>query len=222
MNPPHRQGKRPEAKVETAEAVFLFEVKAPSLLAHQRARSANPIQFPGRTFEEGMRTTIAGDHKPTLPRDNPVKDFLISAEEKFAPFHSGKVVFGILAIVWDDFIYEPITTLVHADSKGLLTPATFVKNADGSPRSFQHVDAVILMRHLQYFQQAAAEALTDRKHAFDFGHDDDLPNVLVPVPLAKEIPPFIRTGLRALHYDDPLLQRSAEYRPQEFVMWFNS
>jgi hypothetical protein len=215
-------GKRPELKVETLDSVFLFEVKAPSLLSHQRARANNPIQFPGRMFENGMRKAIASDQKPTLPRDNPVKDFLISAEAKFAPFHSQKTMFGVLIIVWDDFIFEPITTLIHEPSKGLLTVASFARNADSSPIRFPHVDGIIIVRHLLYFQQAAAETLTERQHAFDFGGADALSNVLVPVPGGKEIPMIIRAGLRAFPYDDSILQKFADYHPQEFVMWFNT
>ena len=215
-------GKRPELKAETNDAVYLFEVKAPSLLSHQRSRSENPVQFPGRMFEGAMRKMMAGDQKPILPRDNPVKDFLMSAEAKFAPFAGEKPVYGVLIVVWDDFIYEPITSLVHEASKGLLTAETFARNGDGTPITFPHVDAVFLIRHLLYFQQGAAETLTERRHAFDFGGERDLPNVHVPVPGGKEVPGFIRTGLRALQFDDEQLQNFADYRPQEFIMWFNT
>jgi hypothetical protein len=216
----NRGGKRPELKVETLESVFLFEVKAPSLASHQRVRADNPIQFPGRKFDNAMRKTIVGDQKPTLPRDNPVKDFLISAETKFAPFLSQKSVFGVLIIVWDDFIFEPITSLIHEPSKGLLTAASFARNVDDSPIIFSHIDAIIVVRHLLYFQQASAETLTERQHAFDFGGVGDLPNVLIPVPGGKEIPTIVRTGL--FPHDDPVLQNAAEYHPQEFVMWYNT
>lgn len=215
-------GKRPELKVDTTEIVFLFEVKAPSLLSHQHARSQNPTQFPGRMFDKEMRKAIAGEQEPTLPRDNPIKDFLASAEEKFAPFAEEKETVGVLVIVWDDFIFEPITSLVHEPSQGLLTTNTFVKSADGLPLTYPHIDAVIVVRHLLYFQQGAAETLTERKHAFDFGGDQDLPNILVPIPDGKPLPGFIIKGLRALHYDDEAIRHFADYRPQEFVMWFNT
>jgi hypothetical protein len=161
-------------------------------------------------FEGAMRKIMAGDQKPILPRDNPVKDFLVSAEAKFASFYGEKPVFGILVIVWNDFIFEPITSLVHEASKGLLTPETFARNADGTPTTFPHVNSVFLVRHLMYFQQGAAETLTERRHAFDFGGEQDLPNVYVPVPGGKEVPDFIRTGLRALCYQDEQLQRFAD------------
>lgn len=215
-------GKRPELKVDTPELTFLFEVKAPSLLSHQRARSENPVQFPGRMFDAAMRKMLAGEQKPILPRDNPIKDFLASAEEKFATFAREKETVGVLVVVWDDFIFEPITSLVHAPSQGLLTNETFAKTADGLPLKYPHIDAVVIVRHLLYFQQGAAETLTERKHAFDFGGDRDLPNVLVPVPDGRLLPDFLINGLRALHYDDKAIRDFAEYHPQEVVMWFNA
>jgi hypothetical protein len=214
-------GKRPELKVETPDRIYLFEVKAPSFLSHQRARSENPVQFPGRMFDGAMRKMLAGEQKPILPRDNPIKDFLASAEEKFAPFAGRKEVIGVLVVVWDDFIFEPITSLVHEPSQGLLTDRTFARRSDGSPVTYPHLDAVVVVRHLTYFQQGAAEQLAEREHAFDFGGDGDLPNVLVPVPGGKQLPDFVQSGLRAIRYDDEMLGRFADYRPQEVVIWFD-
>jgi hypothetical protein len=49
----------------------------------------------------------------TLPRDNPVKDFLVSADAKFEHFKETDANFiGVLVIIWDDFIYEPISSLI--------------------------------------------------------------------------------------------------------------
>lgn len=213
-------GKRPELKVDTPEAIYLFEVKAPSLLSHQRACAKNPAQFPGRIFDAATRQRLAEGQEPTLPRDNPIKDFLASADEKFAPFVGEKECYGVLVIVWDDHVFEPITSLVHEPSQGLLTSNSFAK-INGLPVQYLRIDAVVIVRHLLYFQQGAAEQLSERRHAFDFGGEHDLPNVLVPVPGGKRLPEFIVNGLRALPYDHEAMRELADYRPQEFVMWFN-
>jgi hypothetical protein len=89
----------------------------------------------------------AGDDGITLPRDNPVKDFLVDADAKFKAFKSKADCTTVLVIVWDDFIYEPITALAHPKS-GLLTANSFAKDANGSPMKFPNVDAVVLVRHL--------------------------------------------------------------------------
>jgi hypothetical protein len=46
----------------------------------------------------------------------------------------------MLVVVCDDFIYEPITALVHPISV-LLTESSFAKDAIGSPLTFPNVDA---------------------------------------------------------------------------------
>jgi len=215
-------GKRPELKVETDQQIFLFEVKAPALLSHQRARALNPLQFPGRMFDVSMRAMLSGEQVATLPRDNPIKDFLISAQNKFSEFNFDKETFGILIIVWDDFIYEPITSLVHEESRGLLTENSFAQDDDGAPLKYPNINSVIAVRHLLYFQQGAAERPLERNHCFDFGSDHDLPNVAMAVPGTPEIPEFVKVGLRALDHDDQRISNSADYRPQEIVMWLNT
>jgi hypothetical protein len=200
---------------------YVFEVKAPSLLMHQRARTMNPLQLPGRVFREAAErlTGAAGGGNVTLPRDNPVKDFLISSEAKFAPFKAAGPCRTYLVIVWDNFIYEPITSLV-SDHSGLFTPASFALDKHGKRLTFPSVDAVIIIRHLVYFQNAAGDRpLVDRIHAFDFGGPHALPNVFVPVPGGQVGPDFISEGLRAVPWNDPLLQHFADYRSQEFIMW---
>ena len=209
-------------KVETDEQVFLFEVKAPALISHQRARASNPLQFPGRMFDMSMRAMLAGEQAATLPRDNPVKDFLFSAQAKFSEFNSEKETWGVLIIVWDDFIYEPITSLVHEVSQGLLTENSFATDEDGAPIKFPNINSVIAIRHLLYFQEGAAERPLEREHCFDFGNENDLPNVAMSVPDTPDIPEFIKVGLRALNHDDERICNSADYRPQEMVMWFNT
>ncbi|MET4445948.1 hypothetical protein ABIB75_004230 [Bradyrhizobium sp. GM2.2] len=167
-------GKRPELLVVSPGQNFLFEVKAPSLLNHQLLRSQNGTQLPSRGIPLELAKTTAGEDGLTLPRDNPVKDFLIDADAKFASFKSKADYTSTLIILWDDFIYEPITALAHAQS-GLLTANSFAKDANGNPLTFPNVDAVVLIRHLLYFQRFAGGALTpERAHAFDFGDEASL------------------------------------------------
>ena len=115
-----RHGKRPELKVVTPEHVYLFEVKTPSLTAHARNRAKNDLQAPARMFERDILDRLAGEGGLTLPRDNPVKDFLIDAELKFAPFKAATRATSLLVIVWDDHIYEPITVLATLGIFGLI------------------------------------------------------------------------------------------------------
>jgi hypothetical protein len=213
------RGKRPELLVEASDGDFLFEVKAPSLLRHQLLRARNGVQLPSRGIPVDVADRLAGSDGVTLPRDNPVKDFLIDANEKFRIFKVARDCTSILVIVWDDFIYEPITALKH-EMSGLLTPNSFARNANGDPMTFKHIDAIVLIRHLTYFQNAAGEGdLLDRRHAFDFGDERALPNVYLPMRDGVAVASRIQDGLRALPLGHPFLQMAAEYHPSDLVFW---
>jgi hypothetical protein len=145
---------------------------------------------------------------------------LARADAKFAFFKAQGSCQSVLVIVWDDYIYEPITSLTSVVAKGLLTPQSYATSADGAPMSFANVDSVIVVRHLSYFIKAAREeALLERAHAFDFGDEAALPNVLIPVPGGAPIADFIIAGLRAIRFDDPLLRAAADYNPSELIFW---
>lgn len=172
-------------------------------------------------FERDILDRLAGEGGLTLPRDNPVKDFLIDAEAKFAPFKAATRATSLLVIVWDDHIYEPITVLTQ-EQCGLLTPSSYYIDARGGPVTFPDIDAVVLIRHLMYFKHAAGDVpLVERAHAFDFGDERALPNVFLPLPGGAQVPEFIRNGLRARPLDDRWLQHAAEYRPLEMVLWLD-
>jgi hypothetical protein len=206
--------------VTTPNASFLFEVKAPSLLEYQRLRSKNKLQAPGRAIPKEKLDALTGNLTLTMARDLPVKDFLIDADKKFAQFKALKPETSVLVIVWDDFIYEPITSLTHEDC-GLLTPNSFLKDVTNTSVQFPHIDAVVIVRHLTYFKRATAEAaLEERAHAFDFGGDCDLPNVFVPITQPTPLPDYVQKGLRAVPIDSPSLKGAADYRAQELILWF--
>ncbi|WP_312756947.1 hypothetical protein [Pulveribacter sp.] len=213
------KGKRPELRVVTPVRSFLFEVKAPSLLEHTRSRQTNAFQLPGRVLPAALVEQLSGDGRPTLPRDNPVKDFLVDANKKFAQFKAIQEETSVLVIVWDDFIYEPVTTLKH-EQCGLLTANSFLKDATGASVQFAYIDAVVVVRHLTYiFRATRDEPLLERAHALDFGDEHSLPNVFIPISDPGLVPDQIRHGLRAVSWNDPSLQLAADYRPKDIVFW---
>ncbi|MFD1328744.1 hypothetical protein [Mycoplana ramosa] len=214
-----RNGPRPEILVTSPNGRLIVEVKSPSLLNHVMARGENEVQVPyrGGIPLETARQITRGEI--TLPRDNPVFDFLRDGERKFAGFRDDGSTSSLLVIVWDDYIYEPISTLVN-EASGLLTPNSFARGADGTAERFPNVDNVILVRHLNYFVEAAAERpLMDREHGMDFGNEQALPNVVFEGHGGRPIPAFVLEALRAYPHDDPELRRFAEYNPQDVVFW---
>lgn len=209
--------KNPEIVVELEASRIGIEVKAPSITNHSQQRSTNSIQLTTRnTIGEIYRE----EENVTLPRDNPIKDFLISADKKFQGFKKhDQSFYGVLVIVWDDHIYEPITVLQDSTS-GLFTPNSFAKDLNGNPLEFKNVDGVIIVRHLHQFKLAAAEAplLDNCTDAFDFGLDtQSLPNVYIPNPNNKGIPEYVAKCLDAYPPNECM---GAEYMPQDVVFWF--
>lgn len=213
------KGKRPELRITTPERSFLFEVKTPALLAHIENRKTNPFQTAGRVFPQNHLAMLVGDEGLTLPRDNPVKDFLLDAEKKFAQFKAVQDETSVLIILWDDFIYEPITVLKH-EQCGLLTPNSYWKDEAGLAVCYPHIDAVVLVRHLNYLYRATGDhALEEREHALDFGDEHALPNVFIANGDPNLVPQEIRRALRAVDWDAPDLQHAADYRPKDLTIW---
>ncbi|MER9892052.1 hypothetical protein NKJ40_08090 [Mesorhizobium sp. M0119] len=212
-------GPRPELLVAFPGGRLVVEVKTPSMLNHVRQRHANGAQLAYRgvlTPDDARRT--AGQDGLTLPRDYPVRDFLADADRKFAGFRDGNTA-SLLVVVWDDFIYEPISILANQRS-GLLTPNTFERDQNGEPRTYPNLDAVVVLRHLNYFIEGAAERdLMDRKDGMDFGDGRALPNVFFDVSGIDRIPVHVIERLRAYYYDDPGLLAMAEYNIQDVVFW---
>lgn len=216
--------KTPELVVTTSELRLGVEVKAPALLDHAAKRGSRPMQAGGRIFPPAALEKMAGGKdKLTLPRDNPVKDFLASANDKFASFRERDDDFhGLLVIVWDDFIYEPITALLHAGS-GLLTDNSFAKKDDQAVQ-YPNVDAIVLLSHLQWLQRALAEDGTRQApfqiggDAFAWGPDPARPAALVIPPAGRGLPDDLvkRLGLQPLETIP-----GAEYQPSDFVNWID-
>lgn len=212
-------GPRPELLITTPDDRLVVEVKTPSLLRHIRARGTNATQL---SYRGGVPLDLArniASGEVTLPRDNPVLDFLRDAERKFGEFRRDRNTSSLLVIIWDDFIYEPISALVN-EASGLLTENTFARSADGRPEKYPNVDAVVALRHLNYFIAGSREEdLADRRSAMDFGGRDALPNVLFYPIGGRAIPVLAVEALRAYPYDDPGLRMFAEYNVSDIIFW---
>lgn len=213
------EGPRPELVVTWTRGRLVVEVKAPALLEHIRRRASNGVQL---AYRDGVPLELAtklSEGAVTLPRDNPVLDFLKDAERKFAAFRTDPDTAALLVIVWDDYIYEPISALVNPCS-GLLTAQSFAREPDGTARIYPNIDGIVVLRHLNYFVQGSREEpLGDRANALDFGGSAALPNVHFAPSSGRSIPQFLLNALRARAHDDPELLRFAEYNVQDIVFW---
>jgi len=214
----------PEFIVVSDQHTFGVEVKSPSLIRHMNTRYENPAQISTRV--PGLLAStkeLVGDTRITLPRDNPVKDFLISANNKFEKFKATDSNFiSILFILWDDFIYEPISALVGKPS-GLFLNESYATDDNGDRITFPNIDAVILDRHqINIIKATRDEELNDnKKHAMDYGVMNEFPfKAVIPCPDGNMIiSKDIRECFQLNDWDSIL---GAEYSPSDLVFWLHA
>jgi len=213
--------KNPEIELRLGSLRLGVEVKAPALLKHIRERHKNETQLTSRALShEDIAQLPNPDRGITYPRDNPVKDFLLSADSKFEGFKAEDPAYvGLLVIVWDDFIQEPISALVHENS-GLLTNNSFARDPAGNPLRFPNIDGVIVVRHLhQLMHGCRGEPYEDHcSHALDYGREGEFPfKAFMRGHGPNDVPEEVLRCYQALPQEAIM---GAEYHPIEVTWWF--
>lgn len=210
--------KNPELTISTDSLAIGLEVKAPELVKKDNERATKPQQLPSRS----ELIKIIEKEKTMLPRDNPVKDFLISADKKFEEFKKANSKFcSVLVIVWDDFIYEPISALISPQA-GLFTEESFAKDENENILKFPNLDCVIITRNLLPISKGTRdEPLPDNsRHPLDYGRDKEFPfKIIITNPWNKlEIPNKVVECFQVLK---PGPELGAEYLPTDHITWLN-
>jgi len=210
--------KNPEIIVKTNDLKLAVEVKAPEFVKKHNQRADNPTQLPSRSDLINM----VDNSRTTLPRDNVVKDFLISANEKFEGLKKDNPsVYCLLVIVWDDFVYEPISA-ISSPQAGLFTENSFANDSNGHVILFENVDCVVITRHLLPIKCGTRdELLPDQsQHPLDYGRNGEFPfkiMILNPnskMPMPQEIVDCYQTR-------KPGPKLGAEYLPIDMINWTN-
>lgn len=215
--------KNPEIKIEKDNFVVLVEVKSPSFTEYQKLRREAEIQIAGR-FPEGLNLAAAlstNRGNAALPRDNNVKDFLISADGKFSAFKLNlPQSVTVLVIVWDDFIYEPITALINQNT-GLLTAKSYYVDDNGNPISFDSTDYVIVMRNMTQVANSTKDIpVSDGlEHPLEYGYRGQTLSKALIENNQNDIGLEILDIFQCEKIED--LQHFAEYRPQEIILNIN-
>jgi hypothetical protein len=214
---PGTGGKNPEFECRSNSIWYAVEVKTPALIAYRRQRTERDLQLTTRLPRE-----LFESKEKTLPRDNPVKDFLISADAKFGVYRSQREnAFRVLTIVWDDYSHEAVAALVSPVS-GLLTPKSFYRDASGNEISFPNVDGIVLCRYQHWIVRAFSNVplLDPRYGSVDFlqYHVAEPPKAFIQNPAGRKVPSELLTSLNALPLEEC---KGAEYSPVEMIMWFD-
>lgn len=213
--PGSSSGKNPELASSAGGIRYSVEVKAPRLLKQAASRNSNSYQINQRfPFPPQIR------EQSTLPRDNPVKDFLLSAQAKFEHLKSiSSTDFNILIIVWDDFAFEAISAL-KGPASGLLTPNSFSKNADGDALTYPDIDGVAVCRYQhQIARSTQLLPLGDGETIpFEFHHTGYPPKAFIQNPFGRKVPDEL---LRRLGLTPVEQCHGAEYHTPEIVLWID-
>jgi hypothetical protein len=201
-------GSNPEIIVASRGRVSAIEVKAP-VLRHYRNNMRPGWQATARIYDPG-NVEIA-----TLPRDNPIKDALVSADRKFADLRTKRPdSVCILIIVWDELMNEPIASLVHPAS-GLFTPNTF----DPEKRAFADIDAVLILPHArQLIEGPGNRRFVDGNATFAWVEFPFRPYILNPNSSRPDVVAELQEVFEA---DDQRGLLGAEYNAPDAVLWID-
>lgn len=212
--------KNPEISVSNGKITLLVEVKSPRFHEFQKIRTQTGVQLPSRIngFQE-MAKSVYGAN-PSLPRDNIIKDFLISADTKFKNFKlEDKNILSVLVIVWDDYIYEPISSLKN-DFSGLLTEQSYYKDKNEKAVKFKNIDNIVLLRNMTEVVNCTRQDVyptSGLSHPLDYGEKGvALPKSLFTVN-QHDKEDFILDLFECIRQVD--LEDFADYRVQDLIMW---
>jgi hypothetical protein len=211
------KGKNPEFESRNQGIWYAVEVKSPALIAFRKSRTANDIQLTTRLPKE-----ILAEKQKTLPRDNPVKDFLLSANAKFEEYSRIRPdAFRILTIVWDDYCHEAIAALTSPVS-GLLTEKSFFRDNTDVAVIFPYVDGIVVCPYQHWIAHAFRNnPMVDPRFGpivFMQYRVPEPPKAFIQNPLGREVPQSLIEALNARPVGEC---QGAEYRPAEMILWWN-
>lgn len=202
-------GSNPEMVVTVNGRALAIEVKAP-IVRHYRNNMPAGLQATARVYDPNSGAIAA------LPRDNPIKDALASADKKFADMRTQRQnVVSVLAIVWDAAMHEPISSLVH-EASGLFTPNTF----DPEKRVFADVDAVVILPHArQLIEGPGNRRFIDATGAFSWVEFPFRPYLLNPNSPRQDVTTELNEIFESRDQRGIL---GAEYAAVDGVLWIDT
>jgi hypothetical protein len=206
-------GKNPEFSSQFHSIKYAVEVKSPSLIQYRKNRATKDVQLTTRIPHSN---TIFPDS--TLPRDNPVKDFVVSANAKFEEFARVDDGFRILTIVWDGYMNEVVAALTSKVS-GLFTDRSFHRGSDGKRFSYPFLDGVVVCDYQLTIAYAFLNKI-DLTFPAEFMkyHVQVPPKAFILCPDGRPVPEELLTALGATPLE---FCHGTEYQPIEMIQWFD-
>jgi len=211
--------KNPELGIKTGDKEIYVEVKCREFITHHNNRGNARLELPTRM--SGVREIAQGliqpDESIVYPRDNVVKDFLISANEKFKGFkNENPNSITVLVIVWDDFTYEAVSSLLNK-ATGLITNNSFYRK-DNEAVKFEYIDAIILVKHSHQLVRATRDELPmdGLSHLLDWGNKQTgLPKAFIPINSSAGLDEYLCEIFQAYHIEG--LNMFSDFHSQDIV-----
>lgn len=205
--------KNPELRSVINGLFYAAEVKTPQLFRYSNQRQSG-FQITSQLSVENF-DFLKINEKIVTSRVLTVRDYLVSAEEKFKAYTENdeyKNDFRLLFIVWDDYINEPISALVGPYS-GL-----FTENSFHNESNFSIIDGVFIVRHQHQFYRMLqyGELVNSYTDVFQFVKEQ-FPAAFIQNPYGRKVPESILLNFGAINPNDVFYL--AEYQTTDFVDW---
>lgn len=221
--PTGKSKKNPELMLCGPDFRLLVEVKCPSLLKHLKSAKDNDLQITARFATKDQLATLTKGEAFTKPLDNRIKDFLSSAEDKFVGFEDEAIpTYKILAICWDQRMFEPIAALNHPSS-GLFTENSYLRDDAGKAVTFPHVDGVVITHHFDPLCAATREERVygTYKSPLDYGSHHPTETIHPPVYVSNpasplQLPEAVLSAFEAVLAEDVLDPMA---KPLDMIFW---
>ena len=211
--PGSKEGKKnPEFRSRFNGVYYCVEVKKPNLITHMKNR-IKPLHLPARSA-----LPITDKENTTFPRDNPLKDFLNSAQSKFEAYITEYPDdYRLLFIMWDNHMYEPISSLLHP-FQGLLTEGSFNRDIKNEAISYPLIDGIVIVSHLHNFNNALLEKPLNVEigHAFQYKKTHPL-HAFIQNPSGRKVPREIIEIFDCMTEDH--FHLFSDYSITDFVNW---
>lgn len=211
--------KNPEIGIFYQEKELYVEVKCPTNISHSTQRAEARIEIPARMSHVRCCASQLLEEGESLvsPRDNVVKDFLESSNQKFKSFKEvNPDCITILAIVWDNHPYEAISALRSMES-GLLTENSYHTNQENNPIKFENIDAIVLISQSHQIIEATK---VNASSTVDFNplnwNSEIIPKAFIPINCSEESKEYICEKFEA--HDPSTLEMFAEFNPHDMVL----
>ncbi|WP_155593549.1 hypothetical protein [Lysinibacillus cavernae] len=209
------QGKNPEYRIKIKDIWYAFEVKTPDHRTFENRQQG--VQTTTRLSEKEV--SIIKRYKTlSYTKDNKVKDFIKSADEKFSEYKTSSDYsrdIKILVIVWDDFINEVVSSLINPHA-GILTNKSFASDI-----SFENIDGILISRFLTPLKRVFyfGEVFKENNGYIQSVFKDKYNIKGLSITLSDSFNPLIFfKNFRPYTIDI----EAAEYHPTDFIDWESS